>query len=85
MRATHFVRRRNENFACLIVLEMSQRRSYEYDVRRRKFSERGNLVKHYRIHTGEKPFQGTYCEKRFSDSSTCDRHVLASAYEGRNV
>lgn len=41
-------------FVCLVVLGMERKKSYECDVCQKKFSERGNWVKRYRIHTGGK-------------------------------
>ena len=38
------------------------------------FIERGSLIKHKRIHTGEKPFECTYCNKSFTISGNLLRH-----------
>ena len=36
-----------------------------------------NLKSHQQIHTSEKPYQCTRCEKRFSDKSALNRHLKA--------
>ncbi|CDW86949.1 zinc finger protein 37 [Stylonychia lemnae] len=38
------------------------------------FAEKGNLIVHYRIHTGEKPFNCQYCEKKFTSTGNCNDH-----------
>ena len=41
----------------------------------RKFSLKGNLVKHFRIHIGEKPFGCAKCGKWFTASFGRDSHI----------
>ena len=40
-----------------------------------KFSLRGNLVKHFRIHLGEQPYGCAKCGKWFTDCSSRNRHI----------
>ena len=43
---------------------------------------RGNVVKHERIHTGEKPYKCAYCDKRSGDLSVILLHQRIHTGEG---
>ena len=43
----------------------------------RLFDRSDNLNRHRRVHSGEKPFECSRCEKKFSDKSALNRHLKA--------
>lgn len=41
----------------------------------KSFSNSGNLISHFRIHTGQKPYACKYCDARFNQSTPLVRHT----------
>ena len=39
------------------------------------FTQKGDMIKHFRIHLGEQPYGCAKCEKWFIQISTRDRHL----------
>lgn len=39
------------------------------------FSNSGNLASHFRIHTGQKPYECKYCDSRYNQSTPLVRHM----------
>ena len=48
---------------------------YKCDICTKKFSLKGGLVDHFRIHLGEKPYGCAECGKWFTKSSNRCRHI----------
>ena len=54
---------------------VKRKRGHECDVCEKVFRQAGDLQRHVRIHTNEKPYECDVCEKRFRRSSCLKRHV----------
>ena len=50
-------------------------RARQCDICKQKFSQKGSLVRHFRIHLGEQPYGCSKCEKWFTARSTRDKHI----------
>ncbi|KAF8786646.1 PR domain zinc finger protein 1 like protein [Argiope bruennichi] len=60
----------------LIVEENKQFqfRMFTCSVCHKKFSQKANLLVHFRVHTGERPFKCTICNKGFSTKQNMLKH-----------
>ncbi|GFN94744.1 Zinc finger protein 1 [Plakobranchus ocellatus] len=50
-------------------------RKFLCDVCNKAFKQRHHLTEHKRLHSGEKPFRCTFCDKRFSHSGSYSQHM----------
>ena len=51
-----------------------KRRTHACEYCNRRFNESSNLIKHRRIHTGQRPYKCTFCGKDFTQSSNLNVH-----------
>ena len=49
--------------------------AHECDICKKNFYTKSDLVKHFRIHLGEKPYGCAECVKWFTDNSTRNKHI----------
>ena len=43
------------------MLTHTKIKAHEFDICKKKFSEKGSLIRHFRIHLGEQPFGCAKC------------------------
>ena len=57
------------------MLTHTKVKAYKCDICMKKFSLKGGLVEHFRIHLGEKPYGCAECGKWYTKSSIRCRHI----------
>jgi uncharacterized Zn-finger protein len=66
---------REEEMTTTKGVKRKRTQQHECDVCEKRFSDSGNLTKHMRIHTNEKPYECDMCEKRFRYSGNLKLHM----------
>ena len=51
------------------MLTHTEVKNHECDICKKKFTQKGDLVRHFRIHLGEKPYGCAECGKWYTQSS----------------
>lgn len=51
-------------------------RPFECPFCKKRFTQKGNMQTHSRLHTGEKPFQCLLCPEKFPQLSNLNKHIL---------
>ena len=50
-------------------------KAHDCDICKKKFTQKGHLVEHFRIHLGEKPYGCAECRKWFTKAFSRNRHI----------
>ena len=68
-----------------VFISSDPREIYKCDLCKKSFTRVDSLGRHIKIHTGAKPFQCKFCDKKFPQNDQLKEHKARQHYESKNI